>query len=288
MNYLLAALLLFSLPVFSMSGGYSLTSNSPASQSVLGIYIYDKTTKKGGLCTGTIVGHQTVITAAHCFEYINSKSVDIVLAFGNQPYLVLDQSTTERNPEHFRRTTHFLVNPKYKPKSPLLEKLASDVALVFLNPNESFPRGYTSLPVVHAYTLNEQPAKAIVNGVGRDRSDDTAIDSSRLIFKTDVFSLVRDVNQLLHELKIDNPKLVSDNALSSFGSPVAPFFLVRSETAALQKGDSGSALIQNYFGTYRVFGIHKGGFIVGGRDMGSAFTNLHQPQLNRWVHNNIR
>jgi Trypsin len=285
---LIFIIILYSSFAFGMAGGLVLLQSDPAARSVLGIYIIDRVKKTGNLCTGTIVGRQTVLTAAHCFDDIGPKDADITLAFGSMPYLVLINKAAQQNPENYRRTSLFVVNPNYKSKGPLAQKLANDVALIFLNLNESFPSGYQSLSVINAYTLSNQPEKAFVNGVGRESSTDAEADPAKLVFKTDVFETLRDVNQILREVNAREASQISDNILQDFGSSNAPFYLVRSNRAVLHKGDSGSALIQNYYGSLRVVGVLKGSLSLGGKEMGSAFTNLHQPTLNRWVHNNIR
>lgn len=279
---------LSSYAVYGMSGGALLTNNDTALRSVVGLYAYDSKTNESTHCTGTIISRRTIITAAHCLVLNSVPATEVIIGFGLFPFRALFDGSAVDNPDSYRRTTQFVIHPDYNKKLSEAQQIGSDVALIFLPENSSFPSFAKPLDLIYPYTLPVQPDSFLVYGVGRPHAFDSKVHTGDLVFRRGHFSTIKSASEIVADLNLLRIDAVDGNIFENFGVAHSPFILAKGVGAQTHGGDSGSGLIQNYYGTLRVVGVLKGDLSLNEKNYATIFANLHEPKMNQWIRRLLR
>jgi hypothetical protein len=281
--------LFFVHSAFAMSGGLEPHPSDPILSSVVGLYSYNHVTRLGTSCTGTIIGSQTIITAAHCLIFDGPADIEVFISSGVQPFKILFQAAESGDRTSYARTKNFLPHPKYNPASKSRESLGYDVALLFLDSPQMMPMGLKPINLIHPYTLSQLPERGRVFGAGSGsgpRGLENVFEEQRTLIGS--FEITKDVTKIMAAVDIQSPDQIEEGWLTNFNQPQSSFILATPTHAHLQKGDSGSGLIQDYYGTPRLIGVYKGQLTINEKSAGHSFANLHEPALNRWVRSHLK
>jgi hypothetical protein len=123
-------------------GGQQVEKNDPIQASTVGIYDPSPDGKSGSLCSGTLIGKDVALTAAHC-----------VAPNGPKPVVIFGRDLRGPDAVH-RQVSAVAVDPKYQSQAGKgMDQ--GDIALVKFN--GGLPDGYQTVP-----TLNSE--KSIKNG----------------------------------------------------------------------------------------------------------------------------
>ncbi|HEY4163959.1 MAG TPA: trypsin-like serine protease, partial [Dongiaceae bacterium] len=117
-SLLLAALLFSARPAGAIVHGKAVTGDESFAHAVVGIRLMDDDGVAGD-CTGTMLTHRIVLTAAHCVR--DSKSVEVVFDFSMKG-------------THKLAVSRIVVHPDYAPKKDTLSP--GDLAILFLPPHD--------------------------------------------------------------------------------------------------------------------------------------------------------
>jgi hypothetical protein len=182
------------------------------------------------LCTGTLVGNNIVLTAAHCFPK-NTVSTQIIASInlfcssGFSKQLVYTAYDVTIHPQYRHKTS---------PSS-----TAPDFDIATLKFDGILPPGYTPLPLVPVDIRQEMknPTNQMVMiGYGRTHTTDDSLPELRYVTKTwDQLMLTKDSVNL-----IDRLGLVSVNQVDAHGGC---------------SGDSGGPLLVAENGAYKIMGV---------------------------------
>lgn len=127
-------------------GGDKVTAGMNVARSTVGLY----DGKSKSLCSGTLIGENLVLTAAHC---IDETSDQLVVYFGKD-FADKDQSL-------LRRTVKALVNTDYNPKR---AEDTGDIAVVRFE--GSLPAGFAPAPLLKDFSGVGEGTRVVVAGYG--------------------------------------------------------------------------------------------------------------------------
>lgn len=278
----------------SMSNGLVPHPEDPILSSVVAVYAYNHTSKLGNACSGTVIGPQTIITAAHCLEFEAlpegaEPEVEVFISSGVQPFKSLFAASRTHDTTRYARTKDFIPHPKYVSGARDHEHLGYDVGLVFLSSPQLLPVGLKPANLIYPYTLYQLPDRARVFGAGSGSTPAGApVTLEEQQFLIGSFEIPKDVLKIMAAVDIQSPDQIEEGWLMNLNQPNSHFILTTPTHAQLLSGDSGSGLIQDYFGTPRLIGVYKGNLTINSRSAGHAFANLHEPALNRWVRSHLK
>lgn len=143
----------------SIVGGQEATVQDLVSRTTVKVF----TGSQGAYCSGTVIGPNHVVTAAHCFDDVHSSSTPVGIGWGLNP----SQAT-------MTKAKSWTVHPRYKKdmfssNGALLSEILYDVALIHFS--GSIPAGYGVAPVGSTTGL---PAGTVVTiaGYGQIREVD--------------------------------------------------------------------------------------------------------------------
>lgn len=274
-----------------MSGGVIVRPNDPLIRHFVGVYVTVKG-QQASVCTGTIVGSRTVLTAAHCFKG-DPKETSVYVMATHEPYRVLTNHFRLGQAGPILKAKGFEIYEKFKSAKNLKEKISSDVAVIHFESTNSWPRGFEALPLITPYTLSQLPEGLQVYSVGHP--DKSNFEVEQQIFKKDNFSVIKNMGAALEKLLGLPLMRVSDGVLDHATEPANPYFVVQSlpdeksgqPRSELLPGDSGSSALANIFGIPKVIGVFSHSISLDEKLFGFIFTNINEPQINLWIRNRI-
>lgn len=97
--------------------------------------------EKGGVCTGTIIASNIVVTAAHCAP---EKPKDLVIVFALDAYSMLGTREEDYKQAFIRTVTHFQYKDGYDPENETVDVDTDDIAI--LKFKGDLPEGYAPAP----------------------------------------------------------------------------------------------------------------------------------------------
>ncbi len=268
-----------------MSGGVAVKPNDPLIQYFVGLYIDRLDSPQSGICTGTIIGSKTILTAAHCLKG-DPKKLAVYISFTNEPYRVLKAAFESGKTEPYLKAKGFEIYPKFKLATTLREQAASDVAVIHLQDTSKLPLNHGPLALISSYSLYQLPEGIQVYSTGSPGSANASL--LEYFFKKDNFSIVKNLSAVYRALFGTENIQITDGDLDNVTLLSNPYFLAQSTRSRLLEGDSGSAAITNSYGVPKVFGVLRGEYFLDGKSLGWLFTNLYEPSLNLWVRNQTR
>ncbi|OYZ15971.1 MAG: hypothetical protein B7Y39_16325 [Bdellovibrio sp. 28-41-41] len=182
------------------------------------------------LCTGTLVDHKTVLTAAHCFpkNTISTQiiaSINLFCSSGFNQRMVYEAYNVNIHPKYQHKTSPSSTSPDF------------DIATVKFD--GLLPPEYSPLPLVPVdirQEMNNPASQLVMIGYGRTHTNDDSLPELRYVTKAwDQLLLVKDSVNL-----IDRSGLVSVNQADSHGGC---------------SGDSGGPLLVAENGAYKIMGV---------------------------------
>ena len=182
------------------------------------------------LCTGTLVDHKTVLTAAHCFpkNTISTQiiaSINLFCSSGFNQRMVYEAYNVNIHPKYQHKTSPSSTSPDF------------DIATVKFD--GILPPEYSPLPLVPVdirQEMNNPASQMVMIGYGRTHTSDDSLPELRYVTKAwDQLMLVKDSVNL-----IDRSGLVSVNQADSHGGC---------------SGDSGGPLLIAENGAYKIMGV---------------------------------
>ncbi len=268
-----------------MSGGVAVKPNDPLIQHFVGLYIDRLDSPQSGICTGTIIGPKTILTAAHCLNG-DPKKMAVYISFTNEPYRLLKDAFETGKTDPYLKAKSFEIFPKYKLALTIRDQAASDVAVIHLEENSKLPPNHGPLPLIAPYSLYQLPDGIQVYATGSPGNAKASI--LEYFFKKDNFSVVKNLAPVYRALFGQENIQTAGGELDNVALLSNPYFLVQSPRSQLLDGDSGSAALANSYGVPKVFGVLRGEYFIEGKSLGWFFTSLYEPNLNLWVRNRIR
>jgi hypothetical protein len=258
-------------------GGSEVSSDSATDDFTVLIFVDEQA--KSSMCSGVLIKGDVVLTAAHCFDKLNSNDLSNVQILTGQPKgCVANKSVKVSgavNPQQI------VIHPKYK-GLPLLEDDMSvlksvyyDLALVKLKNNITDLNANLSFDELNPYDLPRMDTKAI--GFGRTEADLGKTDYSKVrLREARVFGLI-DENSWTQDL--------IQNRNSDF------YFFDQKSKSGICKGDSGAGLFIHSNNQYYLKGIASIVFKGPGDNSDlncsrySAFTKLSM--YENWIKNTL-
>lgn len=83
--------------------------------------------ERGGICTGTIIASNIVVTAAHCAP---EKTKDLVIVFALDAYAMLNTLEPDFKRTYTRSVSHFKYHEGYNPENDTREEDVDDIAIL--------------------------------------------------------------------------------------------------------------------------------------------------------------
>ncbi len=131
----------------SIVGGEKVARLSAVGKSTVGLYEKDI----GYICSGTLVGKNLILTAAHC---VDPKSKNLIAVF--------ETEIKKAKKDKLRKITHWAVHPSYSEE--MKAKDLGDIAI--LRFEGSLPIGYEVAPILFDAQAVQRSKRTIVAGYG--------------------------------------------------------------------------------------------------------------------------
>ncbi len=225
-------------------GGTDVQANDPIAEISVAIY----NNAEGGLCTGSIIANDLVVTAHHC---LGTKASDL--------FVILNRDVNQLAQTDVVQVIGQVGHPLYDPNS--MEKDAHDIALIRIK--GTFPAGYHSakrLPLTSKFTKGQE---VILAGYGISKS--TANDPSGA-----TAGVLRKTGGVL----VDDPTFALTEIL-----------LDQTQGHGACHGDSGGpAYVKAANGDLLLWGVTNRGYPDDGPDdcaHGSIYTNINT--YDQWL-----
>jgi secreted trypsin-like serine protease len=141
--------------------GSNVADGSTLSQSIVGLYDM----KRGALCTGSLIGDNVVLTAAHC---IGEKPSDMIVVFSADMEGTLKKGEADREflKQHLRLVAKTIVNEDFK-KAHKEDDAHGDIALIRFS--GTLPAGFKPASFLASTTLLDKGSKVTLAGYGVDQ-----------------------------------------------------------------------------------------------------------------------
>lgn len=289
---------LFSFDSEAMIQGVVVSESDSIGKAMVGLII-----QGNGLlsyCSGTLVGNQTVLTAAHCFDDFTAYKVMVV--FGTTPFRYASEATADAKKmglksedeffNHFSKMTRSVspakIYPTYQKGN---NDPSTDFALVYLV--DSVPADTKPIPIIDEQEAVKVTDNFTIISSGLDQFESGSPAPDKLLetkLKKSNFGVVVDTSEFVSK---SSNKSWNTEILKIFGkNGLSKEFILIDEpnSEKLTKGDSGAAALLMTGDQPKVVGVvsqqywDKNTLNV----FGGVLVNLQTSAKQKWLGENIK
>lgn len=153
-------------------GGVEVAENSAVSYGIVGIF----DSQENAICTGSLIGANYVVTAAHC---IGSNPSKMKIIFGINLNKIIDSKNQLLVNYYTRRVTDAKVYPTYVPEEQQTKETDwGDIAVIKFEGD--LPKGYHPVQLLTDESLLKRGALVTVAGFGVSDVETTSIDAKKV------------------------------------------------------------------------------------------------------------